>query len=76
MTIAYIRKTYGVDVKVGQPVRIRPGHFMSGQIGKLLRARGQYLVVKGETWRGNFHPGDVEPIDPAPHPSKSKGETE
>lgn len=64
MSIAYIRKTYGVPFKVGQQVQIRRGKelFMGGQIGKLLRARGAYLVVRGATWQGQFHPGDVEAI--------------
>lgn len=77
MSIAYIRKTYGVDFKVGQQVRIRRGKelFMGGQIGKLLRARGQYLVVKGEHWEGQFHPGDVEALAKAQHvTTQPKGE--
>lgn len=62
MSIEYIRKTYGLPVKVGQQVRIRKGAgtWFDGFKGKVLRARGQYVVVKGETWRGNFHPGDIE----------------
>lgn len=66
MSIAYIRKTYGVPFKVGQQVQIRRGKelFMGGQTGKLLRTSGPYLVVRGETWQGNFHPGDVESIPP------------
>ncbi|ADU99400.1 hypothetical protein [Alicycliphilus denitrificans] len=64
MSIDYIRKTYGLTVKVGDQVSIRKGAgtWFDGLHGKLLRAQGQYLVVAGETWRGNFHPADVEPI--------------
>lgn len=64
MSIAYIRKTYGLSVKVGQQVRIRKGAgtWFDGLTGKLLRAKGQYIVVAGSSWRGNFHPADVEPI--------------
>ena len=72
MSIAYIRKTYGLSVKVGDQVVIRKGAGTSfdGMQGKILRARGQYLVVKGETWRGSFHPGDIEQIQPS-----TKGES-
>lgn len=64
MSIAYIRKTYGLSVKVGQQVRIRKGAgtWFDGLTGKLLRAKGQYIVVAGSSWSGNFHPADVEPI--------------
>jgi len=62
VTIAYIRKTYGLPVKVGMEVRIRAGAGTSfdGKPGKVLRASGQYVVVKGETWRASFHPLDIE----------------
>jgi hypothetical protein len=68
MSIEYIRKTYGLTVKVGQQVRIRngAGSWFDGMTGKVLRTSGPYLVVKGETWRGNFHPADIE--TPALHP--------
>ena len=68
MSIDYIRKTYGVPYKVGAQVRIRKGAgtWFDGLTGKLLRVRGQYLVVAGETWRGNFHPGDVERLETTP----------
>lgn len=64
MSIEYIRKTYGTDVKIGQTVRIRIGcgSRFDGMHGKLIRAQGPWLKVKGDTWRGNFHPSDVEPI--------------
>ena len=64
MSIEYIRKSYGLAVKVGQQVRIRKGcgSLVDGLTGKVLRARGQYLVVAGSSWRGNFHPADIEPI--------------
>jgi len=63
MSIAYIRKTYGLAHKVGDQVSIRPdaGTRFDGCKGRLVRARGQYLVIKGDTWRGTFHPGDVAP---------------
>ena len=62
MSIAYIRKTYALPVKVGMEVGIRQGAgtWFDGMRGKVLRAHGQYLVVAGATWRGNFHPGDIE----------------
>lgn len=65
MSIDYIRKNYGCSLKVGEQVRIRKGAGtrLDGLEGKLLRARGQYLVVAGATWRGDFHPADVEPAD-------------
>ncbi|AVS91428.1 hypothetical protein C8246_05980 [Paracidovorax avenae] len=61
MSIDYIRKTYGCQHKVGDQVAIRrgAGTSMDGMSGKLLRARGQYLVVQGSTWKGSFHPADV-----------------
>lgn len=69
MSIEYIRKTYGIPVRVGMAVRIRKGagSWFDGMAGKVLRAQGQYVVVKGETWRGNFHPADIEcpPAEPA-----------
>lgn len=63
MSIEYIRKTYGLSVKVGQQVSIRKGAgtWFDGLVGKVLRAQGPYIVVKGSTWRGNFHPGDIVP---------------
>jgi hypothetical protein len=75
VSIEYIRKTYGLQIKVGQQVSIRngAGTWFDGLVGKVLRARGQYVVVKGETWRGNFHPADVEPT-PATTTSSSGGE--
>jgi hypothetical protein len=62
MSMDYIRKAYGIPVKVGMEVRIRKGagSWFDGMTGKVLRAQGQYVVVKGETWRGNFHPADIE----------------
>jgi hypothetical protein len=62
VSIDYIRKAYGLDLKVGEQVRIKPGcgAASAGKRGKLVRARGQYLVVKGNGWDGHFHPGDVE----------------
>lgn len=62
MSIDYIRRTYGVPVKVGMTVRIRPGtgSLVDGLRGKVLRARAGYLVVRGETWVGDFHPADIE----------------
>ena len=67
MSIAYIRKTYGVDFKIGQQVRIRPGavSLCDGRTGKLVRARGQYLIVRGDGWGGNYHPADVLPAEKA-----------
>lgn len=62
MSIAYIRKTYGVDFKIGDTVKIKYGAcaMLGGRIGKLVRAQGSYLVVKGPGWGGNFHPSDIE----------------
>lgn len=61
MSIDYIRKTYGCTHKVDDTVQIRvgAGTSMDGQTGKLLRAKGAYLVVAGSSWKGNFHPADV-----------------
>lgn len=58
----YIRKTYGIDLKVGERVKIRrgAGTGMDGQEGKLLRSRGSSLVVKSNHWKGSFHPFDVQ----------------
>lgn len=66
MSIAYIRRAYGVDFKIGQMVRVRPGAGSptDGCTGKLVRARGHYLVVRGEGWVGNYHPSDVLPATP------------
>lgn len=65
MSIAYIRKAYGCNHKIGDQVTIRKGagSWFDGMSGTLLRAHGPYLVVKGETWRGHFHPSDVLPIE-------------
>lgn len=62
MSMDYIRKTYGIDLKVGERVQIRRGAdtWMDGQEGKLIRARGPYLVVKAKHWMGAFHPFDVQ----------------
>ena len=62
MSMAYIRKAYGLDLKAGERVQIRrgAGTGMDGQEGKLLRARGSYLVVKAKHWKGAFHPSDVQ----------------
>jgi ribosomal protein L21E len=70
MSIDYIRKTYSVDFKVGQQVRIKPGcaSRFQGRVGKLISARGAYLKVTGEGgWGGQFHPLDVEHVkEPSP----------
>lgn len=65
MSIEYIRKRYGCAHKIGDQVKIRnsPELFMRGQVGKLIRAKGQYLKVAGASWCGNFHPDDVLPIE-------------
>lgn len=62
MSIDYIRKTYSVPFKIGDTVSIRKGcgSPLDGLTGKLVRAKGSYLEVKGKTWRGTFHPADVE----------------
>lgn len=75
MGMEYIRKTYGLSVKVGQEVRIRKGAdtWFDGMTGRVLRAQGPYVVVKGKTWRGNFHPADIETIDHAALKSTSPG---
>ena len=64
MSIAYIRKTYGVAFKIGDTVSIRKGcgSPMDGLTGKLVSAKGSYLSVKGKTWRGSFHPSNVEQV--------------
>ena len=68
MSIEYIRKTYGCQHKIGDQVAIRvgAGTRLDGLRGKLTRARGAYLIVKGETWRGTFHPSDVVPLPKEP----------
>jgi len=67
MSIDYVRKFYGVDFKIGDQVQIKPGagSLVDGCIGKLTSARGARLVVKGRTWKGCFHPADVQ--RPATH---------
>jgi len=74
MSIDYIRKTYGCAHKIGDQVTIRKGagSSMDGMTGKLVRARGAYLVIRGETWRGTFHPADVLAIVPAPQTPESQ----
>lgn len=64
MSIDYIRKTYGLTLKIGEQVQIRrgAGTRLDGRRGKLTRANGAYLVVVGDTWRGTFHPADVQQI--------------
>lgn len=64
MSIEYIRRHYGCNHKIGDTVQIRPGAgtLVDGRTGRLLRARGAYLTVKGETWKGDFHPADVLPL--------------
>lgn len=66
MSMDYIRKTYGIDLKSGEMVRVKKGSNtpVGGQVGKLIRSNGQYLKVIGSTWRGNFHPLDVERVEP------------
>ena len=63
MSINYIRETYGISLKIGDAVSIRLGcgSPLDGLTGKLVRARGGYLVVNGPTWSGTFHPADVLP---------------
>ncbi len=67
MSIEYIRKHYGCSHKIGDQVKIRnsPELFKRGQVGKLIRAKGSYLTVKGASWCGNFHPNDVLPVEKA-----------
>lgn len=62
MSIAYIRRFYGVDFKIGQMVHIKKGasELLGVRIGKLVAAKGQYLTVRGDGWGGNFHPSDIE----------------
>lgn len=69
MSIEYIRKTYGLAVKIGDWVTVRKGagSVFDGRPCKIIRADGPYLVLKGATWRGKFHPGDIE--IPALHPN-------
>lgn len=69
MNIDYIRKTYSVDFKIGQQVRIRPGcaSRFNGRVGKLTRARDAYLKIKGDGWGGLFHPLDVEHVKEDSH---------
>lgn len=65
MSIDYIRKTYSVDFKIGQQVRIKQacGSPFSGRVGKLTWATSAYLNVKGDGWGGLFHPLDVEHVE-------------
>ena len=73
MSIEYIRKFYSVDFKIGDQVQIRPGagSLVDGCIGTLTSARNAHLVVKGSTWKGTFHPSDVQ--RPAAHqPAKEQ----
>lgn len=66
MSMDYIRKTYGLDLKAGEMVRVKKGlnSLVGGQVGKLIRSNGHYLKVIGSTWRGNFHPLEVERVAP------------
>lgn len=70
MSIDNIRRTCGLDIKVGMNVRIRNSakSWFAGLSGKVLRAESGYVVVKGATWRGNFHPADIETAAPASPP--------
>lgn len=74
MSIDYIRKTYGCAHKIGDQVTIRKGagSRFDGMTGKLIATRSAYLVVKGKTWRGNFHPDDVLAFVPAPQTPESQ----
>ena len=62
MSISYIRTHYGVPFKIGDWLRIKPGasELLGVRTGKLVRAKGAYLTIKGSGWAGNFHPMDVE----------------
>lgn len=66
MSIAYIRKAYGVDFKVGERLQIKPdaGGRLAGRTGKVTGTRNHYLRVKGENWEGLFHPTSLQ--RPAP----------
>lgn len=68
MSIEYIRKTYGCAHKIGDlvTIKIEAGTRFDGMTGKLIRARSGYLVIKGEHWRGTFHPNDVVPATKQP----------
>ena len=65
MSIDYIRKMYGCNHKIGDQVKIRQGAgtWFDGMTGKLIATRAAYFVVKGKTWRGNFHPDDVVEVE-------------
>lgn len=69
MSIDYIRKTYSVDFKIGQQVRIRPGcaSRFGGCNGKLIGTRNIYLRVRGNGWVGLFYPLDVEHLQEDSH---------
>lgn len=64
MSIAYIRKFYGLDFKIGQMVQIKKGasELLGVRTGKLVAAKGQYLTVRGDGWAGDFHPNDIEHV--------------
>jgi aminoglycoside phosphotransferase (APT) family kinase protein len=61
MTMAYIRKTYGVPAKRGVRVRVKTQDGWSS--ATITCAKGQYLVVRPDAWpnaRPKFHPDDVD----------------
>lgn len=71
MSMAYIRKTYGVPAKRGMAVRPKVGP-RQGQKGVIRRAKHGYLVVTDTPgkygWWGIFHPTDLDYLDAAQQP--------
>lgn len=58
MSMAYIRKAYGVPAKRGARVKFTGNPDRSRQLGAVVGARGHYLRVRmdGERRVGTYHP--------------------
>jgi len=68
MPMATIRARFGVKAKRGGYVTPKPGQYMAGQTGKILRSdENGNLAVRNlglrEAWRGTYHPNDLTYID-------------
>lgn len=75
MSMAYIRKTYGVPAKRGMAVRPKVGPF-KGCNGVIRRAKDARLIVTDTPgrygWWSLLHPNDIEYLPAAPSPEQEK----
>lgn len=66
MAYDYIRRAYGVDLKVGERVR----HTVTGRDGRIIRTNGdpQYFRVRFDDFRTprNAHPKELTQLGAAP----------